>query len=197
MDNVHQAMSQVPWKSLGGFHCERVPEAIVHLLSNDPSQRRIGHNMLENHVILQGGLFESAFYVIPFLAEICKRNSENTSIEAISFLIELACGSASFKESVRFKTVQFPFVYFLPCEEAVEIPLSVAVRYALGCCLPSLIELAQSEFQCQREHYHELIGMFPEFAGSFAEPIAQLRDSTSDVERKAEYNRMINQFQKS
>jgi len=86
----------VNWRQLRQAHgsAEHVPSAIKNLTSADAKTRETAYWQLDNHVVLQSGLYEAAFYVIPFLVEILEGDSEGCDY-AYDLLFEIANGCAA------------------------------------------------------------------------------------------------------
>ena len=61
---------------------------------------------LDNHVVLQGDLYQSAFYVIPFMIEIIFSKTQHSRGLAYDLLFEIANGFAVEDESCLYKDME-------------------------------------------------------------------------------------------
>jgi hypothetical protein len=68
MREFHATLNEVPWRTVGSQQgkCEHVPDAIEALISPDSGLRKAGYWRLDICLVVQGGLFDGAFYVVPF-----------------------------------------------------------------------------------------------------------------------------------
>ncbi len=176
MMDFRGVIDQVPWHNIAGQQtdCRHVPDAIERLQSEDPEVRRSAYWRLDNHVIVQGGLYEGSFYVIPFLLQIALSDSPYGRVDALDLLVEIASGSASFDARVNFSTVEHPFRYYTPSENGVGMSLPIATRFAIACGLDDIMGLTVSEDEAEREMAHDLVLSFPEYAGPLSERLNQL-----------------------
>ncbi len=69
---MFETLESIPWDQLrqapGDAH--QVPEALRGLMSKSMDTCNASYWKLDNHVVVQSDLYESAFYVVPFLLEI-------------------------------------------------------------------------------------------------------------------------------
>jgi hypothetical protein len=176
MCDLETSLRKVPWHSVAALQgtCSHVPDSILSLVSSDPSVRESAYWNLDNRIVVQGGLFEGAFYVVPFLLQICRNDFVKGRIESLELLYELAAGASSFDKQVRFSTVATPFSFYLPDPDAIAVPLTIAVRFAIACGLDSIISYTVSLDETERRHSQALVELFPEFAGDISERLARL-----------------------
>ncbi len=66
---LNYSISSVPWNDIkvASGSAERVPEALMGLLSPDEETRDRSYWRLDNEVVLQSDLYEAAYYIIPIL----------------------------------------------------------------------------------------------------------------------------------
>jgi hypothetical protein len=171
-------MNTIPWETISGQQkdCRHVPEAIATLQSVDPSVRKAAYWKLDNHVVVQGGLYEGAFYVVPFLLQVCYAESPTGKSEALNLLIEIAGGAAGFDKSVSFRTIEQPFRYFVPNQNG-GIPLAVACRFAIASSLNRIISCIAEVDADVRTMTRDLLLLFPEYAFAIAEKLRRIADS--------------------
>jgi hypothetical protein len=103
MQNSLEDLARVDWKNIYTAHgtAEHVPDAIMGLLSSDPNQRDRCYWKLENYVVLQSDLHEAAYYVIPYLIAILRKNPQYGACEVYELLREIGNGYASTKTTCR------------------------------------------------------------------------------------------------
>lgn len=89
-------IDKINWTLLKQAHGEssHVPKAIKGLVSPNPKEQEDSYWKLDNYVVLQGDLYQAAFYVIPFLIEILKSTSFNGRKYVYDLLFEIANGYA-------------------------------------------------------------------------------------------------------
>lgn len=70
-DDINQRINAIDWRSLKTAHgdARHVPQALADITSSDPEICRNGEWGLDNVVVLQSDLYESAYMVVPFLIE--------------------------------------------------------------------------------------------------------------------------------
>lgn len=70
--SFEKRLRAVPWHELktASRHAGHIPDAVMDLISPDPDTRRKAYWRIDNVVVLQGTLFEAAFPIAPFLAEL-------------------------------------------------------------------------------------------------------------------------------
>ncbi len=89
-------LEKIDWSKLRQAHGDAslVPTAIQELISNDSDKREAAYWKLDNYIVLQSDLYESAYYVIPFLLEILKSDSTVGREHVYALLSEIANGYA-------------------------------------------------------------------------------------------------------
>ncbi len=80
--------------------CVDIPDALEQLCSGDAAQRKAAYWRIENHVILQGDLYEAAPFVVRGLLT-CLDAEPPAKVEIYDLLIELANGYAPDSEFVE------------------------------------------------------------------------------------------------
>jgi hypothetical protein len=89
----------VDWSQLvacrGHASAVEVPKALELLFSFSPEERRRAYWQIDNYVVVQGGLYESAPYAARILVERIKAHPESLNTEVLDLLFELANGSAA------------------------------------------------------------------------------------------------------
>lgn len=89
----------VDWSKLtacrGHASAEGVPKAIDLLFDGKPEDRRHAYFGIDNYVVVQGGLDESAPYAARLLVERLKAAPEKLNLEILDILFELAIGRTS------------------------------------------------------------------------------------------------------
>jgi hypothetical protein len=92
---------KVNWSELvacdGHASAEEVPKAIEMLFSGSEKERQQAYWKIDNYVIVQGGLFESAPYAARLLVDKIKADPATLNLEVLDILFELANGNAGGK----------------------------------------------------------------------------------------------------
>ncbi len=91
---MFETLHQIDWSKIEqaeGF-ASHVPIAVQRLASEDESICESAYWELDNHIVLQGDLYQAAFFVIPFLVEILKSNSVICRSYVYDLLFEIANG---------------------------------------------------------------------------------------------------------
>jgi hypothetical protein len=197
MREFHATLNEVPWRTVGSQQgkCEHVPDAIEALLSPDAGLRKAGYWRLDNCLVVQGGLFDGAFYVVPFLLQICRSEDLNGKVESLDLLIEIASGAASYDKTIGFRAITHPFRHYVPSPDEPRIPLAVACRYAIAAEFDALLDCTVSQDDVVRKKMHELVLRFPEYAYASAEVLRDIAASHAvDSEIRNALHRTINEL---
>lgn len=196
MDDVQSAMSKIRWETIRGNSgdCLKVPEAISLIRSGDPAQRKSAYWKLDNHIVVQGGLFEGAFYAIPFLLQICIGESHDGRIEATNLLFEIAAGTSRFDNRVQFSTIRNPFLHYIPDPNAAEVPIPIAVRFAVACGIPAIALNMASENNMERKRTRELLSLFPEYAFELSECLHPIAAESTNHQTKEDIFGLIHEL---
>lgn len=91
-----EGLEDVSWidkKTASGNACH-VPAAIRGLVSNDPAVQKASYWKLDNHVVLQSDLYDSAPHVVPFLLEILSSGISSGKHYVYDLIHEIANGYA-------------------------------------------------------------------------------------------------------
>lgn len=195
---ITSALQTIRWQDISALlgDCSAIPEAILDLGSSDPLRRSQAYWKLDNHVVVQGGLFEGAFYVVPFVVEVAISASENCRAESLNLLLELASGAASFHEKIGFQTTCDPFLYYTPDSRFPEVPLCIATRLAVGQGLANLAPILIYASADDRALARELFLLFPEYAYASSEMIYELLLNDVDEAVKRENLQLINELRR-
>lgn len=84
----------VDWTSLHTVHgdASAVPNALNGLRSHDKVESERSYWMLDNQVVVQSDLYDSAYYVIPFVVDIIQDVKNGGHLRAYDLLYEIANG---------------------------------------------------------------------------------------------------------
>lgn len=72
---ILETAKNIKWESLKdcfGFIDYNVVDILRDIIDDDPNKREVAYWKLDNHIVTQGGLSESCFYILPFLNELVK-----------------------------------------------------------------------------------------------------------------------------
>lgn len=96
-------LNSVSWSTLATSHghAAHVPGALKSLASEDGDVRSAAYWQLDNSVVLQSDLSESAFYVVPFVIDLLRELPIPARALIYKLLFELANGSALDTVTVR------------------------------------------------------------------------------------------------
>ena len=70
LDIILKSVREVEWRTLKdrlGFIDYNIADILSNLIDDDPHKRNIAYWQLDNQIVIQGGLSESCFYILPFL----------------------------------------------------------------------------------------------------------------------------------
>lgn len=107
---MFEQLYNIPWaklKQASGLS-DHIPDAILGLVSHNLDKQKQSYWQLDNHVVLQGDLYQSAFYVIPFLIEILKSEMISARNYAYDLLFEIANGYAPKECLCKYKGTDIP-----------------------------------------------------------------------------------------
>lgn len=112
----------------GAASAAQVPQAIETLFSASPEQRHRAYWQIDNFVVVQGGLFESAAYAAQLLVGRLKAAPAKLNLEILDLLFELANRNAD-GDVVKHGPLQGQPIQRL-CREAVAevLPLLAAAQ---------------------------------------------------------------------
>lgn len=165
-ENVFEIMGKLPWDKLRTQteFCVHIPDAIRGLISSDDVVRRNSYWKLDNHVVVQGGLYEGALYIIPFLVELLKCTDVEYGRELIyDLLFEIGNGSAEIKDYVSYKKVVYESChYYVPTSSDIKEPLQIACRNSVLLGFDVYVSDLANPLSIAREKSLELLGMFYE-----------------------------------
>ena len=185
MKFIIDSLHSVPWSAIKGnfSDCSHIPEAIINLTSSNFVTCKSGYNQIDNHLIVQGGLSEGAFYILPFLIEIALSDLAGREL-AIDLLAEIISGTASWDNFVKFRTMAMPFQMYIPDENGMVVPLIVAIRLAIGSQLSMFIPLVNSNSESMRQNSQLIIESFPEYGFAIFDHLRKVRLKSNDAVAK-------------
>ena len=133
IEQILKNASSLPWVNIDSItgHCEQVPSALQDLFVEQGPKQDQAYWKLDNVLVVQGGLFEGAFYITPFLIAGLQATEFNERELIYDLLFEIANGAASIDKYVKYKIVNGDFRYYIPDTDAESVPLSVACRSAV------------------------------------------------------------------
>ncbi|KZN57909.1 hypothetical protein [Pseudoalteromonas luteoviolacea] len=104
---MFNSINSINWDELqlADGKATHVPGALSDLVSGDSKKEEDAYWKLENHVVLQGDLYESAFYILPFLFEIIRSDVSHGRKRVYDLLFEIANGYEAQEVSCMFKGV--------------------------------------------------------------------------------------------
>ena len=155
-----QRISAVMWDDFGTAECSEnnLRRALLAIVENGSVKALLSaKDELETAIVRDRDLFESAFYVIPFLVDILNLEEDGSTICALELLLAIQDAWASWDRSI---SVRLPYG-----DQASNrmIPLQVACRFALGCGIPSYIRILKERSKFCKIKTVELLAHFVEY----------------------------------
>lgn len=166
LDRITATLATVPWKEIPCLtgSSEHVPAAVIGLATADAEAVRAEmYWLLENRIVVQGGLFESAFYTVPFLIALLHEPDTRGKQHIYDLLFEIGNGGASYTQVVRPRHRSVPFSHFTPDADGPSIPVQVACRSAVVCGIAMYVRDVGSDNALLHEKSLELISSFTGF----------------------------------
>ena len=131
-DIILNSVRKVEWRTLKdrlGFIDYNIADILNNLIDDDPHKRNIAYWQLDNHIVIQGGLSESCFYILPFLNELV--TITNNRLELLNIIFEIFNGNDRNAQGehiiIKYNTEIEPFEYFVPTSVGREAPLSPSI----------------------------------------------------------------------
>ena len=128
LDIILSSVRKVAWQALKdrlGFIDYNIADILNNLIDDDPHKRNIAYWQLDNHIVIQGGLSESCFYILPFLNELV--TITNNRLELLNIIFEIFNGNDRNAQGehiiIKYNTEIEPFEYFIPISVGREAPL--------------------------------------------------------------------------
>ena len=94
LDIILDSVRKVEWRALKdrlGFIDYNIADILSNLIDDDPHKRNIAYWKLDNHIVIQGGLSESCFYILSFLNELL--TITNNRLELLNIIFEIFNGN--------------------------------------------------------------------------------------------------------
>ena len=128
LDIILSSVRKVAWRTLKdrlGFIDYNIADILNNLIDDDPHKRNIAYWQLDNQIVIQGGLSESCFYILPFLNELV--TITNNRLELLNIIFEIFNGNDRNAQGehiiIKYNTEIEPFEYFVPTSVGREAPL--------------------------------------------------------------------------
>ena len=128
LDIILNSVGKVAWRTLKdrlGFIDYNIADILSNLIDDDLHKRNIAYWKLDNHIVIQGGLSESCFYILPFLNELV--TITNNRLELLNIIFEIFNGNDRNAQGehiiIKYNTEIEPFEYFIPISVGREAPL--------------------------------------------------------------------------
>ena len=128
LDIILSSVRKVAWRTLKdclGFIDYNIADILSNLIDDDPHKRNIAYWQLDHQIVIQGGLSESCFYILPFLNELVAIT--NNRLELLNIIFEIFNGNDRNAQGehiiIKYNTEIDPFEYFIPIAVGREDPL--------------------------------------------------------------------------
>jgi hypothetical protein len=196
MNEFWNAVRSMPWDAIAtqSGDCSGVPDALASLSAEDPDVRRSGYWRLDNHVVVQGGLYSGAFYLVPFLVQLLRSKTHLGQSEILDLLCEIASGTAEFESTVSFAVCERPFVTYIPDKAGLRFPLVVACQFAIATALSDLIRIASHPDPVIRKKIFDLMRCFPTYAFPMAQKLKATLQATTDTSTRSEIYALLREL---
>lgn len=119
LDIILDSVRKVEWRALKdrlGFIDYNIADILNNLIDDDLHKRNIAYWKLDNHIVIQGGLSESCFYILPFLNELL--TITDNRLEFLNIIFEIFNGNDRNAQGehiiIKYNTQIDPFEYFVP-----------------------------------------------------------------------------------
>ena len=91
---IFDSINKINWRELRQAHGDstHIPNALHDLISGNPQKEEDAYWKLDNHVVLQGDLYEAAFHILPFLYEVLESEVTSGRERIYDLLFEIANG---------------------------------------------------------------------------------------------------------
>ena len=116
---ILETAKNIKWESLKdcfGFIDYNVVDILSNIIGDDPNKREVAYWKLDNHIVTQGGVSESCFYILPFLNELVKVTKNRTQI--LNIIFEIFNGNDTYSNrnfiTIAYDSQMLPFRYFVP-----------------------------------------------------------------------------------
>ncbi len=175
-------LDDLNWSSYTQAHgnAEHIPDAIRNLISENATERYNAYWKLDNYIVLQSDLYESAFYVIPFLIEILQSNFDLDKGKIYDLLYEIANGSAPNSMTVEYK--------------GKLTPLQVACRLAIAGQINIYLDEIENVNSDSRVKALELVAILDECKEEILQRLQSLVLVEKDVSLVEEVRELISEF---
>lgn len=157
ISKIIKTAKKINWKSLECCGHRPCMISLADLLSDNPKVRKRAYWEFDNHVVVQSGLYNSAFYVIPFVLELLKENIKcnRHNREIYDLLFELGNGFGP--GEVEFSIMTEPFTYYVPKEGGIKLGLTEACYNAVFAGWNIYCEDLMNTNSLNRNYAYELI----------------------------------------
>jgi len=146
-------MNTIDWNTIKTAHgtAGNIPVALEKLSSIDSQTRKEGYWQIDNHAVLQGDLYEAAYYVIDPLVQLLTQKNSPDKINSIELLIEITLGWAPTDVMIEI--------------EGKSIPLQSACHSKIKGYTNLLKQISSSSQEKEKNKIDELIHIIDEELG--------------------------------
>lgn len=131
MEKIIEILKTINWDKLdSASKINNIEENFSNLISEDDKTANEAYWKFDNVVVLQGDLYESSFYLVPFLIETLKI-SENLEY-ILELLFQIINGASDKNQYVIYDINKDPFLYYFPNNNSnLKEPLGEAIKSAI------------------------------------------------------------------
>lgn len=132
-EDIVKIINSYPWRYVNGQmrKCDNLNVYLIGLLSSNEIEQDESYWQLDNNIVVQSGLYDGAFYVIPFLVAFLKMDFQFNANKVFDLLFEISKGETD--ELICYSVKREGVDYFFPASEehnteSITISLSIACR---------------------------------------------------------------------
>ncbi|MCD9612139.1 hypothetical protein [Tenacibaculum maritimum] len=165
-----------PWESIKEAmgNCNGIDKSIFNLISDKQKVREESYFNLDNHIVLQGGLYEGAFYVAQFLIHILESKNKIEASLLYELLWEIANGASLNEEEISFVNKGKEFTIYYPEEKEQKVKLRIACRVLILNNYNLFVKEVETNFHNSRFEALELLSSLDEYKEEIKELLNQL-----------------------
>lgn len=163
-DEFFESVDKFDWTSVRSQvrDCADVPQALRLLIDEKEDNRERGYWLLDNYVVVQGSLYEGAFYIMPFLHRLLQVEEFFKADRLILVMDELTRGNGGLEYVCYREITENGFSFFKPDEKGKKLPLSVACRNYSLTKFDTYIEEIKTNRRLARQQALDLVCGFEE-----------------------------------
>ena len=196
IDIIFEIIDKIPWETLKAQEgtCDHVPKTLKGIISENSELRDESYWKLDNHVVVQGGLFEGAFYIAPFLIALLNSKDVLKRNRIYDLLFEIGNGSSEIDNHVTFQPEFSDFIYYIPKCFGVTCPLQIACRNAVLIGIQTYVNEISNQLSEYRNNALDLLCLFGEHEYFITSTLSKLIEIEINSEFKEKMQLYMKEF---